>query len=180
MTGEKINKLRKSYEGQIKGFNLPGRNKPVKTERAENEPGSLRRLAGFQPHSEWSASTAKPTIQVTPDLTAKMQQAVQMQPGKVRDSAMWEEILGHEKARPPPAAVSTPSQPQINRVPNGISRPSMATISEERRKTRGKKRSYGDDSFVGYAEGFSDDNDHEGLYGTDEEGGARNKRKRVG
>lgn len=182
ITGEKINKLRKSYEGQIKGFGLAGRNKPVKGERnlEEDQPGPLRRMAGstpwgLQPDDEWNADHAKSKIEVTPDFRAKLKQAMQMQPGTVRNNAHWEDVLGFDKPKanviPPPQPTA---QPSIARMANGVARQAPQAAGEAKRQTRGKKRSYGDDSFVGYGEGYSDPEDGDG----DEYGGPR-KRKRV-
>jgi len=191
LTGEKINKLRKSYEGQIKSFGLAGKNKPVKGERNvdEDEPGPLRRMTGSLPQGlipdgQWRAVHATKQIEVTPDFRAKLQAAMQMQPGSVRDNAKWEDVLGFEKSRP----VTVQPQPNVaqipppRRLPNGVIRPPQQqpppqpTVSEAKRQTRGKKRSYGDDSFVGYGEGYSDleDLDHEG-----DESAMRRKRKKV-
>lgn len=185
-TGEKINKLRKSYEGQIKQFRLAGRNKPVKSERNidEDEPGPLRKLATMIPEEEWQGEHAKQKIEVGTDFRAKLRKAMELQPGTVRNNAHWEDVLGHEKTRPGPPVNQPPAVPtNYPRVPNGVGRPSnptnAATAAELRRQTRGKKRSYGDDSFVGYGEGYSDAEDHDpGDYG-DEDGAARRKRKRV-
>ncbi len=190
-TGEKINKLRKSYEGQIKSFGLVGRNKPVKGERNidEDQPGPLRRMAGssawgLQPDDVWNEQHAKTKIEVTADFKAKLRQAVQMQPGTVRNNAHWEDVLGLDKPGTKPAtpysqqpmAASQPTT--MTRTPNGVVRPGPTQASAEaaKRQTRGKKRSYGDDSFVGYGEGYSDP--EEGGGDGDDYGGQR-KRKKV-
>ncbi|EXJ83930.1 hypothetical protein A1O1_07559 [Capronia coronata CBS 617.96] len=191
-TGEKINKLRKSYEGQIKSFGLAGRNKPVKGERnvEEDQPGPLRRMAGsspwgLEPDEQWNAEHARTKIEVTPDFRAKLKQATQMQPGTVRNNDHWEDVLGFDKPKPQPYAM-TPQQPAaappaLSRLANGAavrtqSQPVFGVASAEpKRQTRGKKRSYGDDSFVGYGEGFSDPED--GDDGDDY--GSQRKRKKV-
>ncbi|KAH0846527.1 rox3 family protein [Fonsecaea pedrosoi] len=177
-TGEKINKLRKSYEGQIKGFALAGRNKPVKGERnvEEDQPGPLRRMAGssawgLQPDEQWNAEHAKSKIEVTPDFRNKLKQAMQMQPGTVRNNAHWEDMLGFDKPKPNVAPVQ---QPTPRPVANGVVRQSQQPSAEAKRQTRGKKRSYGDDSFVGYGEGYSDPEDGDG-----DEYGSQRKRKKV-
>jgi hypothetical protein len=179
-TGEKINKLRKSYEGQIKAFNLSGRNKPVKGERNvdEDQPGPLRRMIGsspwgLQPEEQWNAEHAKSKIEVTQDFRAKLKQAVQMQPGTVRNNAHWEDVLGFEKpgARAPPAPQPQHVASVPRPMPNGAPR-QFQQSAEAKRQTRGKKRSYGDDSFVGYGEGYSDPEDGEG-----DEYGQRKRKK---
>ncbi|KAI1617652.1 Rox3 mediator complex subunit-domain-containing protein [Exophiala viscosa] len=180
-TGEKINKLRKSYEGQIKSFGLAGRNKPVKGERNadEDQPGQIRRIVGslpwgLQPDEQWSAEHGGSKIEATPDFKAKLREAMHMRPGTVRNNAHWEDVLGFDKK---PTVL--PPQPVVNqlpvpRVPNGIPRQLGQPSAEAKRQTRGKKRSYGDDSFVGYGEGYSDP---EGGDDTDEYGGQRKRKK---
>ncbi|EHY56368.1 hypothetical protein ABEF92_006903 [Exophiala dermatitidis] len=189
-TGEKINKLRKSYEGQIKSFGLAGRNKPVKAERnvEEDQPGPLRRMAGsspwgLEPDAQWNAEHAKSKIEVTPDFRAKLKQAMQMQPGTVRDNTHWEDVLGFDKPKPtgflpPRPATPVAPQPAFSRYANGVTaRQSVPATAEPKRQTRGKKRSYGDDSFVGYGEGYSDPEDGDGDDGDDY--GSQRKRKKV-
>lgn len=148
----------------------------------EDQPGPLRRMAGsspwgLQPDEQWNAEHAKTKIEVTPDFKAKLKQAMQMQPGTVRNNAHWEDVLGFDKPRPN----AIPSQQPVNqsaqlRATNGIPRPSQQQSAggEGKRQTRGKKRSYGDDSFVGYGEGYSDPEDGDG-----DEHGAQKRRKKV-
>lgn len=183
-TGEKINKLRKSYEGQIKNFQLSGRNKPVKHEPSRGP--SLRESIGSAPwpapletDEDWNRDHAKRKITADDEFKTKLRQAMQMQPGKVRDEQKWDDVLGHEKTRPmPTAAANSVSAAGVQR-PNGLLRPSNA--ADAKRTTRGKKRSYGDDSFVGYGDGYSDiedPNDPDGEDGSDD--GGRKKRRKVG
>ncbi len=197
VTGEKINKLRKSYEGQIKTFGMSGRNKPVKTERQENEASNLRQSVGsglkefpddpneaqgpLQSDEVWALRNAHSKVQVTPDLRAKLKKAMELQPGRVRNIERWDEVLGHDKPRtnvPTPAQTTAPAASQ--RLPNGVLRPQLHASSDLKRQTRGKKRSYGDDSFIGYGDGYSDVEDAGAVddYG-DDEGGSRRKRRKV-
>jgi hypothetical protein len=182
LSGEKINKLRKSYEGQIKNFELPGRNKAVRGERNvdEDQPGPLRRMAGsaawgFQSDEQWNSEHAQSKIETTSDFRAKVKQAMQMQPGTVRNNTYWEGELGLSDK---PKINALPqrdqiSQPVLSRIPNGIPRSLPQATGEPKRQTRGKKRSYGDDSFVGYGEGYSD-----GDFSGDD-GYSQRKRKKV-
>lgn len=131
---------------------------------------------GLQPEEQWNAEHATAKIGVTPDFRAKLKQAMQMQPGTVRNNAHWEDILGFDKPKPgvlPTQQKSHPPTPA--HVPNGIPRQPAPPTAEAKRQTRGKKRSYGDDSFVGYGEGFSDQDD--GVDGEDY--GGQRKRKKV-
>ena len=185
LSGEKINKLRKSYEGQIKDFGLPGRNQAVRGERNvdEDQPGPLRRMAGSTPwglqtDEQWNSEHAPSKIEITPDFRLKVKHAMQMQPGTVRNNTYWEGELGlSDKSKLtalPPRDQS--SQRPVHRIPNGVVQrppPQAAAAEEPKRQTRGKKRSYGDNSYVGYGEGYSD-----GDYSGDEGFGQR-KRKKV-
>jgi hypothetical protein len=189
ITGEKINKLRKSYEGQIKGFQLSGRNKPVKHEPSSGPGfresiGSGQWPAPLESDEAWDAKYAARAVGVDNDFASKLRSAMQMQPGKVRDEQKWDEVLGHEKTRPlppggghVPLSTSTASQQR----PNGLLRP-PPNAADAKRQTRGKKRSYGDNSFVGYGDGYSDpDNDiNNDPDAEDESDGARKKRRKVG
>jgi hypothetical protein len=153
---------------------LSGRNKPapaVRSEEEKNQPGPLRKMIGsyvgfFQPDQQWDAehSTSKP--EVNADLKAKFKLAVQLQPGKPRNSREWEDELGfNDKARVPAQPIHT-QQPQsaINKaVVNGAIKhvQQQPASTEFQRKTRGKKRGYGDESFVGYGEGYVEDDEDE-------------------
>lgn len=195
ITGIKINRLRKSYEGQIKSFNLLGRNKSVKTDRDEDDASKLRLSIGsgmrelpydpnsaqrpFLSDSEWNSETAGSAIQVTQDFRAKLRKAMELQPGTVRNPEHWNDVLGHDKPRPNgPIPMQTAPNPPPQRLPNGVVRPH--STGDYKRQTRGKKRSYGDESFTGYGDGYSDVEDAGALddYG-DDEGGIRRKRRKV-
>lgn len=187
-TGEKINKLRKSYEGQIKDFQLSGRNRAVKLKQEKPNAPTMRESIGsftkeirgtyFETDEEWGRENNKHNIQMTDDFRSKLRRAMQMQPGRVRNEAKWDEVLGHEKKAPVPA--SAPPTQVSGQRPNGLVRPQIQNAADLKRQTRGKKRSYGDDSFIGYGEGYSEpeDNEPDGEYGSDD--GSRRKRRKVG
>ena len=187
-TGEKINKLRKSYEGQIKDFQLAGRNRAVKLRQERPGAPSMRDSIGsftkeirgtyLETDEEWARENSKHKIQMTDEFKSKVRRAMQMLPGKVRNEAKWDEVLGHEKKPPLPASVATPQA--AGQRPNGLVRPPPQNAADLKRKKKKKKRSYGDDSFIGYGEGFSEpeDNDPDGEYGSDD--GSRRKRRKVG
>jgi hypothetical protein len=184
-TGEKINKLRKSYEGQIKQFQLAGRNKPDKVDR-EHGAVSMRQAIGnldsetfgivHKSDEDWNREHAQREIKVNDDFRAKLRKAMQMQPGRVRNEQKWDDVLGHEKARP--AAVPPMAASQTSHIrPNGVVRTAPQAAADLKRHTRGKKRSYNDDSFIGYGDGYSEpeDMDHDG----DSDDGGRKKRRKV-
>lgn len=188
VTGEKINRLRKSYEGKIKGLGLAGRNKPVKQE--PGAPGGLRNLMMW-PDEEWyNQKVAGKEITIAePDTAFYKQQlrAMKMEPGITPRNEYWEDVLGHEKSSKnaaeqlPKKLVSSSfkNTPQSNGTP--AAQASSATVAPDpgRPKRAGRKRSYHDSSFVGYGEGFPDDDDLEGsLYSNDDDGGSVGKKKR--
>ena len=144
----------------------------------EDQPGPLRRMIGssawgLQPEEQWNAEHAESKIEVTTDFRAKLKQALQMQPGTVRNNAHWEDVLGLEKpgVRAPPATQPQHQPPLPRQLPNGAVR-QLQQNAVPKRETRGKKRSYGDDSFVGYGEGYSDPEDGDG-----DEYGQRKRKK---
>lgn len=192
VTHEKINKLRKSYEGQIKNFALAGRNKPAKDEIPEGQWSSLNMMM-LEPEESWYASkvTGK-KIEVTPDLQARLHEAMSLQPGRMKGHEYWSDLLGHEKPRPPQLQETGGKRPSAGAVQrphmNGNSvRPMSHAAGEGVRPRRaGKKRSYADDSFEGYGDGFVDDEaaDMDPSFLSNSEDGShglgRKKRKKVG
>ena len=188
-TGEKINKLRKSYEGKIKDFALAGRNKPFKVDIPEGGKGKLRSMMEDIPEEQWQAESATKKIEITSAFGETLRKAMEMRPGTARNSEFWEEALGHEKARmvavPPPPVTKNPPAPVPPRLPNGAVRPHTSAAPDVARPRRAtKKRSYADDSFEGYGEGFVDDelDMDAGAYSNSEDGGGgpgRKRRKKV-
>ena len=189
ITGEKINKLRKSYEGKIKEFELAGRNKPVRVDVPEGGKGKLRSMVEDIPEEQWEAENTAKRIEVTPELRSTLAKAMEMRPGTTRNHEMWEDILGHEKARPvatPEVAVKKNLPPAVPaQRPNGAVRPQVANAADVIRPRRAnKKRSYADNSFEGYGDGYVDDEGDldVGTYSNSEDGGGgpgRKKRKKV-
>lgn len=165
--GEKINKMRKSYEGKVKNFQLAGRNRAVK-----HEPGKLIGLSELVtwPEEEWQNQKVmgKEVQNGLPSATlAKLEKAMQMLPGPVPNSNEWEDLLGHEKTKPNGTAIEPgtkkstlieASTTKTNGLTNGVRvENSKATSEIPRPKRSGKKRRYDEHSFEGYGEGFVDD-----------------------
>ncbi|EEH17805.1 hypothetical protein PABG_00368 [Paracoccidioides brasiliensis Pb03] len=168
VTGEKINRLRKSYEGKIKSLCLAGRNKPVKAEPGAT--GGLRYLT-LWPEEEWQNQKVygKDIKVPEPESSFFKQQlkAMKLDAGILPNHEFWEDALGHEKPSKV-LVVADPSTAKIaGTVPTSIRHPTQlngatASVStpiaeNTRPKRTGKKRSYNDSSFVGYGEGFPDD-----------------------
>ena len=191
MTQEKINKLRKSYEGQIKSFELSGRNKPSKDETPEGEWSSLNTMV-LEPEDSWYATNVMgKEIDITSDFESRLRKALHMHPGRTRKHENWGDALGHE--RPRPASAQDPNKklahPSTQKtLTNGnTARPGQQSTAEAIRPRRaGKKRSYADNSFEGYGDGFVDDEnaDMDSSFMSNSEDGSRGlgrkKRKKVG
>ncbi|RAL01046.1 uncharacterized protein BO80DRAFT_425026 [Aspergillus ibericus CBS 121593] len=183
VTGEKINRLRKSYEGKLKGLGLAGRNKPVKTE--PGAPGGLRHMTMW-PEEEWQNQKVFGKEIKMADMDSALHnlqmRAMKMEPGTVPNNEYWEDVLGHEKpskhatsgdvnkksVAPPPNGIRIP---QPNGTPAPVSEPDRS------RPSRGRKRHYDDNSFVGYGEGYADDDD-DGAFYSNSEGIGKKKRKK--
>ncbi|GAA81902.1 hypothetical protein AKAW_00017 [Aspergillus luchuensis IFO 4308] len=184
VTGEKINRLRKSYEGKLKGLGLAGRNKPVKTE--PGAPGSLRHMTMW-PEEEWQNQKVFGKEIKVADMDSALHnlqmRAMKMEPGTVPNNEYWEDVLGHEK--PSKHAGGDASKKGVAPPPNGVrisqpnGTPAPVSDQERARPSRGRKRHYDDNSFVGYGEGYADDDD-DGAFYSNSEGMGKKKRKKVG
>ena len=190
VTGEKINKMRKSYEGQLKTLGLAGRNRSVKHE--EGKSMGLREMT-LWPEEEWqNQKVGAKDIQkgFSGEMLAKLDKAMQMQPGPLPNNHEWENLLGTDNPKPvePTKATKMPSKPLAKT--NGQVNGTIANAETVRPQRTNKKRSYGDASFegyTGYAEGIEDDDaDTGGGYSSGDtqfsrkSGRAAKKRKKVG
>lgn len=183
VTGEKINRLRKSYEGKLKGLGLAGRNKPVKQE--PGAPGSLRHLTMW-PEEEWQNQKVFGKQIKVADIDSALHnlqtRAMHFEPGPVPNNDFWEDVLGHEK----PVKQQGAGDGGKKALPPLTGRPSVqAQVGssqfqepERTRPSRGRKRHYDDNSFVGYGEGYADDDEDPGFYSSGE-GTGKKKRKKV-
>ncbi|KAL4920262.1 hypothetical protein BDW62DRAFT_209112 [Aspergillus aurantiobrunneus] len=184
VTGEKINRLRKSYEGKLKGLGLAGRNKPVKHDPAT--PGGLRQMTMW-PEEEWQNQKVFGKEIKVADIDSALynmqMKAMKMEPGAVPNNDYWEDVLGHDKPSKntnsgeaaKKTATPTNAAPRATTIQaNGTSIPAEP---ERSRPSRGRKRHYDDNSFVGYGEGYADDDDESAWY-SNGEGGGKKKRKK--
>ena len=180
VTGEKINRLRKSYEGKLKDFNLAGKNKPHKVE--DVAPGSLIDLMMI-PEEQWQIQAhGKDAGLHSADSQTKFERAMKMDRGVVSKNDYWEDVLGHEKPKPAAFAFETTRKSVLGGedrqigLGNGISLNASSEASRPRRANR--KRRYDDKSFEGYGEGYVDDEAvTEGTY-SDEDGRPSGKKRR--
>ncbi|KAG8533369.1 uncharacterized protein KY384_002152 [Bacidia gigantensis] len=186
VTGEKINKMRKSYEGQAKSLGLAGKNKSIRHEDAVASGGgkmtSLKDLSSW-PDEEWYNQKVfgKDIKKGLPEsITSKLDAAFTINQGAVPDDKTWKEILGIET--PNPANANLQKEAKINgktAAPSGKAvNAEHAGANEHIRARRStKKRRYDDDSYEGYNETFKDDEmDREGGYESAETGVSKNSR----
>jgi hypothetical protein len=107
--------------------------------------------------------------------------AMQMEPGTVPNNDYWEDVLGHEKPSKHAGhgdGKKAATLPNTARSPSQANETPLPTESERARPSRGRKRHYDDNSFVGYGEGYADDDDDTAFY-SNSEGMGKKKRKKV-
>jgi hypothetical protein len=174
-TGEKINKIRKSYEGKVKQLHIAGINKAdgVKNEFIFN--GGILDI----PQDVWHATkvAGNPVSNgMTASLLAKLDRAVAMAPGPLPrdDSERYKKLIGTDEA--PKAKVADALKKVGGAIANGaqtgvstgIPSPNMRPAVRPARQN--SKRSYHDSTFTGYGEGFADE---DGNHISEEESRAR-------
>lgn len=157
-TGEKINKLRKSYEGHIKQLQIAGKPKAVKMDDVFSGLMSL-------PDDHWEAINAgkEPRRKLNNDQTAfepefggLLDSAFGgMGPGALppSDASKYKAYIGTDDTLRAKPAADTQA-----RTPLPSSAPTPSNHSLPRRPERsGSKRQYNEDSYQGYSEGYGDD-----------------------
>ncbi|KAK5953961.1 hypothetical protein OHC33_005233 [Knufia fluminis] len=158
-TGEKINKLRSSYAGQVRDAKLPGLNDHERVVRKDDgsQPSELRTMATLT-DQEFASQRSQRKIGDLSTLHGLMKDALHLEATSMGRTIneKWDRILGHEAPKP-----TRPQQPAYARLqqsqpPNGV-RPAhpVAAAQVDQRASRGKKRSYRDDAFDGYR-GYGD------------------------
>lgn len=185
--GEK-NSLRKTYKGKIKDLNISGK---FDVSVHEEEDGGLFAMMCV-PDTEWHMQHIghSPVEKgLSADIISALPRAMTMMKGIIPKNEWDSSVLGDldskaiDKKIEKKSAASTPrsssglvaqksmssSTPQRSVSANDISRP----------KRKIKQRSYGDQSFEGYGEGYVDDEIVDGGYSTGEgEGGLQKRRKK--
>lgn len=156
VTGVKTNKLRKSYENQIKTLGIAGRNKAVDGQ------SDFENLMIWPDDDYQAKRVLAKSIEngLRPDFDARLQRALHIPVYQQRltdqESDRWRTLIGTEE---PVKIVRPPGQPApAHEVqPNGIVKP--AAPGAVRPERSGTKRRYDDSSYVGYGEGYLDDHE---------------------
>jgi len=163
ITGEKINKLRKSYEGHIKQMQIAGKPKATKMDRVFLNPLSM----GWE---DWHNTNvqgkeiAKTGLNhdqsaLAPAFASKLDAALAgMAPGPLpnAETAKYRAYIGTDeivKPKPQDGPLQRPT-PITSSAPTPTSGPQNRGIHRPERI--GSKRHYTDATFQGYGEGFGD------------------------
>lgn len=162
VTGEKINKLRKSYEGHIKALQIAGKPKAIKME------GRFTNLLNYPDQDYHATYIAGKDIRsalapdqnaLTPDLSNLLNGALGgMAPGPLppQESAKYRAYLATDdptKAKPVESATQR-AAPSASATPNPYAASAASRLNRPERS--GAKRQYTDASFHGYGEGYDD------------------------
>jgi hypothetical protein len=184
VTGEKINKLRKSYEGHIKALQIAGKPKAVKMEGVLTNPlmwpdeeYQVQRVSGKEMKTAYNAETGGITKSFDDLLNSAF---AGMAPGPLpsADSARYRAYLGTDEASKPKP--NTEGAPPRTVPPTAAATPHHGALGSRasRPERSGSKRSYTDVSFQGYGEGFTDDV-ADSTGGEDDSQGGLAKRRRL-
>ena len=176
VTGEKTNRLRKSYENHIKDF--PGRNKAV------SRPGEFAALLEI-PEENWQADhvAGREIYRGFPETLMKNLERLEhsMEPGTLPldEDAKWRNALSLDEPMVKSSGQQPPAKGNLGKTP--VQDPTTASVESERPRPlrRGTQRSYNDSSFEGYNEAFDDGSDDEPMaaaYGG-KDGGSRGGKK---
>ncbi|KIW06804.1 uncharacterized protein PV09_02484 [Verruconis gallopava] len=174
VTGEKINKLRKSYVGIVKNLHLAGSNKEVPTPgqwidtvNPYDPQGIMDKQTvetGFDvvdgqqvPRYEerWKVDIKPVSKQAAQALLGKLGTAMQMAPGPLPDGEKWRKLLGDDETK---KKLVTPVSSSLKAPGAAVSaKPSPRLNPTSGRVQRaGAKRNYDESSFAGYNDTFDD------------------------
>jgi hypothetical protein len=189
ITGEKINKLRKTYKVVLQDLKLPGRTDPVVHRDQFSE---MYRM----PDDWWQTevvgdhdlSQGFEGLLPSLDKALKMD-AVKLPPETEKD--VRKTIGADDSKKKVKVGVDGPVKPAghalagtpgggavVTSNANGSAQPSGALSPAMRPSRPGTKRRYNDASFKGYGEGYADDDMGDSTAGEDESRGGSSKKKR--
>lgn len=183
VTGEKINKLRKSYEGHIKQMQIAGKPKATKMDRVFLDPLSV---GGEDWHTTnvQGKEIAKTGLNhdhttLAPAFASKIDAALAgMAPGPLpnAEAAKYRAYIGTDDTVKPKPQDGPPqrSTPLTSSAPTPTSGPQNRGLHRPERV--GSKRHYTDAAFQGYGEGY---NDADSTGGEDNPQGNMAKRRKL-
>lgn len=193
VTGAKINKLRKSYEGKAKDLGLEGRNKASKGAghlQGLADPGWSTVLGDGRTMWQVRIDGKEPGAASDEQTLALLDSALTLRPGHLpRDEHNeWKSLLGLDDAAIPAKQPANSVAPAVARATTAVPRtapstaPQSAVIPNSPRNSaarpdrQGKKRRYDERSYEGYNDGYDDDGYDTG--GQDDSGGRGSGSKR--
>jgi hypothetical protein len=167
-TGEKINKLRKSYEGRIKMAGIAGRNKAVsKPNELVGEPSTGALMAIPEDYFQQMFVAGK-EIQtgLTDSFKKRIASALAVTSTELKPE-LTEQFRATLVEEPPPKAKVDPNgkRPVVDQSPAAPVSRTESPPRAVRPQRPSAKRGYDDSSFSGYAEGFGDDDEASDGYG---------------
>lgn len=182
ITGEKINKLRKSYEGHIKQMQIAGKPKATKMDRVFLDPLSMG-WEDWQNTKVQGKEIAKTGLNhdqtaLAPDFASKLDAALAgMSPGPLpnADAAKYRAYIGTDdtvKTKPQDAPPQRPFTSSAPTPTNGA----QQQRGPHRPERTGSKRQYTDAAFQGYGEGYGD---ADSTGGEDNAQGSMSKRRKL-
>jgi hypothetical protein len=165
VTGEKINRLRKSYEGKLKDLGLPGKNKVTDNEKELQglvDPNWDLPVQNGITLWEDRNPTADTEGPVKNDMLANLDAALSFKPGRLpkADHEQWKALLAFDDNKAKSAAPSkTAASNFLKSTTDPLARKSAPASPRNvpgRPERTSKKRRYDDTSFEGYEEeGYS-------------------------
>ncbi|KAF3770946.1 hypothetical protein M406DRAFT_105569 [Cryphonectria parasitica EP155] len=178
------NAMRKTYKGQIKKLGLTGHFDAVKKE--PNDRDGFLSLIDCPPE-EWHVLFEK-AQEIENGLKPEVQRALPKATTMIRgpiakdkwDSSVLADFAGDRGARGTPkvTAPGTPLHPASGGTAPRLKGQTPGVQDAARPRRAGKKRSYGDNSFEGYGDGFQDDETGADTgYSTGEGEGTKRKKK---
>lgn len=179
-TGEKINKLRKSYETKSRNLGVEGRNKATVQEghlQGLVDPLWDAEVSGNVTMWDQKTENVKMNGTSTEDLLISLNDALRLRPGRLprAEYAEWRQQLGLDDAGANPKEALPARPPDVNSAPTNARSSVPSSPNGTLRPDRaGKKRRYDESSYEGY-----DDDPIAGIDGR-ANGARRVKRKVTG
>ncbi|KAF2496326.1 mediator complex, subunit MED19 [Lophium mytilinum] len=177
-TANEKNTLRKTYLGHVKNLQLAGKNKPY------NNPNEDFRDLLSWPVEEWHNQKEhgkRISDGLGDEVLDLLDRALQMAPGKLphEQAEKWKGIVAPDETVKPKSIADMPGKRPLQPAPAGRNPAAMSPgLKSARPERSGVKRRYNETSFVGYGEGYADDDVADSTGGEDDGRGSSKKKRR--